>query len=46
MLDLEGEGRAVLVGVEVGKGHLLVLELERTSVADVALVEAWVGRGP
>lgn len=36
----------MLIGAEVGKGHRLVLELGRTSVADVALEEAWVGTGP
>lgn len=36
----------MLVGVEIGKGHLLVVEMGSTSAADVPREEAWGGAGP
>lgn len=36
----------MLVGIEIEKGHLQVVELGSTSAADVPLEEAWVGTGP
>ncbi len=36
----------MLVGVDIGKGHILVVEMGSKSSADVPQEEAWGGTGP